>query len=51
MGRPKIKKSQHKISLTITLSVETYELLSSATNNKSGFIEKVLKEKLKNEEK
>jgi hypothetical protein len=36
-----------KIKLSITLSKEVYDSLDDITSNKSGYIEKMLTEKLK----
>jgi hypothetical protein len=43
MGRPKLKKEEKKIKVSITLDNEMYEFLSKVTSNKSKFIEELIK--------
>ena len=44
MSRPKLKEEDKKITLGITISREINLLLDKNTNNKSNFIETILKE-------
>jgi len=43
MGRPKLPKDDKKIKLSITLSNEVNLKLEKLTNNKSKFIEELIK--------
>jgi hypothetical protein len=47
MGRPKLKKSDKKVKLGITISREINAELETITNNKSKFIEELLIQYLK----
>lgn len=44
MGRPKLKQEDKKGKLGISLSKELIEKINSVTNNKSIFIEDLIKE-------
>jgi hypothetical protein len=43
MGRPKLKKEEKKTKLGISISKESNQKLEKLTNNKSGFIENLIK--------
>ena len=47
MGRPKLNSDEKKTKLGITISKNLNYILSEITNNKSKFIEDLLREKLK----
>jgi len=47
MGRPKLPKTEKKSNLCITISKEISAKLELVTNNKSAFIEELLKKTLK----
>lgn len=49
MGRPKLKKEDKKIKVSITLSKEVNTILESITNNKSKTIENLILKISKNE--
>jgi hypothetical protein len=46
MGRPKLKKTEKKVKLGITISQEVNDQLKKTTNNKSKFIEELLTKNL-----
>jgi len=47
MGRPKLNSNEKKSKLGITISKDLNHILSQITNNKSKFIEDILRERLK----
>ena len=48
MSRPKLKKESKKIKLSITIDPKVNMLLEKVTDNKSSFIEDLIKNKLLN---